>query len=124
MYNQYYLHSCFTNKNNAAQRERPSSNSHNKKKAKLEFKPTNSDPKLMPSNQHISIKQILLGSLTLTLTCWLSGLRWHFPCYGLDLCYGAGSIPGPGNSTCLRSGKQTNKQINKQIKTHLQICWN
>ena len=57
----------------------------------------------------------MLSSLGRTggVTWWSSGLKiWWCQCCGSGHCCGTSSVPGPGNSTGHRCGK--NKQTNKQ----------
>ena len=44
---------------------------------------------------------------TVGVSLWRSGLRiWCCHCSGESLCYGEGSIPGPGTSTCPGCGQK------------------
>ena len=48
---------------------------------------------------------------------WCSGLRiWHCYYNGLGRCYGVGSIPGLGTSTCHRCGQKKKKEKNEKLK--------
>ena len=51
---------------------------------------------------------------------WLSGLRiWYRPCSGSGGCWGVGSVPGLGTSTCLRHRQKAPKTLLASGTAHL-----
>ena len=50
------------------------------------------------------------AGLTLSLAQWVKD--WYCPCCGLSHCYGTGSIPSPGTSTCCKLAPNNNNNNN------------
>ena len=71
--------------------------------------------------------EISVNSKTIVVPWWLSRLRsQHSHCSSSGHCFGAGSIPGPGTSTCCRHGQKNKQTKNKQttIKSSIEAEMN